>query len=364
MNNQKKVGVICFNERGLVPFVENYIQALERHDIDYECIFWDRYTNAETEKKGNIYTLHAVCKPGGSKLSKVLPMFKYKWIVERIIKKEKYTHLIILTTQPGFLLHGLLCKNYSGKYIFDYRDYTYERFEYYKNIVNDLIDQSYFTAVSSKGFLRFLEPHQKMYFCHNVTNLESIVSNKIDIKGKDNITIGFVGGVRYFSENAKFLQSLANINRYTLTYVGRQNIDCDLKSYCKEKKILNTIFKGSFDNNEKPRIYQTIDMINSIYGNQSLEVTTALPNRLYDALIYKKPIITSAGTYLGKIVVENKVGISVDLDKDDIHAVIEDYVNNFDANIFNENAERLLKQVLDEQQMYINKIEEFVNLED
>ncbi len=41
-------------------------------------------------------------------------------------------------------------------------------------------------------------------------------------------------------------------------------------------------------------------MINSIYGNDSLEVTTALPNRLYEACMFKKPIISSRDTYLGE----------------------------------------------------------------
>ena len=49
------------------------------------------------------------------------------------------------------------------------------------------------------------------------------------------------------------------------------------------------MFKGEFKNEDKPEIYREIDFINAIYGNKSLEVTTALPNRLYDGILFKKP---------------------------------------------------------------------------
>ena len=79
-------------------------------------------------------------------------------------------------------------------------------------------------------------------------------------------------------------------------------MDCDLEGYCKRNNIKNVVFKGEFKNEDKPEIYREIDFINAIYGNKSLEVTTALPNRLYDGILFKKPIIASKGTYLGEVI--------------------------------------------------------------
>lgn len=45
-----------------------------------------------------------VCKPGMNKLRKIFPMYKFKMELERIIEKEQYTHLVVLTTVPGVLI--------------------------------------------------------------------------------------------------------------------------------------------------------------------------------------------------------------------------------------------------------------------
>ena len=42
-----------------------------------------------------------------------------------------------------------------------------------------------------------------------------------------------------------------------------------------------------------------------------MEVQSALPNRLYDALIFKKPIITTEGTYLTEVVEKYGIGFSL-----------------------------------------------------
>ena len=63
-------------------------------------------------------------------------------------------------------------------------------------------------------------------------------------------------------------------------------------------------FEGVYQNKEKPDIYKKIDLINAVYGNESLIVTTSLPNKLYDCIVFKRPIIVHSGTYLSEIVNE------------------------------------------------------------
>ena len=308
-----KIGIITFSDRNNMPYLKYYEDIIQKEKVNYECIFWDRFTNKKTEKINNEYTLHIKCLPGANKLGKIIPMLKYKYIVEKIIKKEQYTHLIILTTLPGVLINKVLLKQFKNKYILDIRDYTYEKYEFYKKIVDKLVDKSFFTAISSKGFLRFLKNSKKIVSCHNISNAEVPNESCEDLKDKRQITIGFVGGVRYFKENCKLIDSLANNPTYKLAYIGRPNVDCDLEEYCKGKNIRNVIFKGAFKNEDKPEIYKEIDLINALYGNNSLEVTTALPNRLYDGILFKKPIIATNGTYLGKCVETFNLGMVVDL---------------------------------------------------
>lgn len=356
-----KVCIAAFAERDIIPYIENYENILKEYEIDYECIFWDRYNDLPTEKQENEYTIHIKCMPGANRLGKIIPMYKYKKIVESIINKQNYTHLIILTTLPGVLISNLLFDKYKEKYILDIRDYTYEKYSFYKNIVDRLVEESYFTAISSKGFLKFLKNSKKIVPCHNIGVGFKEENLAQDLKNKKKITIGFVGGVRYYKENCALIDALANNPKYDLLYVGKPNSDCDLKSYCINKNIKNIFFEGEFKNIDKPKIYGKIDIINAIYGHNSLEVTTAVPNRLYDGLLFKKPIIVSEKTYLGKIVKNNCLGVAVDThNNQDINCAIEKFLNQFENKKFTVYCNNILRKVRLEQKNFCNQIKQFL----
>ncbi|MDO5379595.1 MAG: hypothetical protein Q4E98_01820 [Acidaminococcaceae bacterium] len=356
-----KVLIVGFHPRGHVPYVAYYEEILKEKSIKYDCIFWDRFSNGDTEKNDNEYTLHIACTLGGNRFKKILPMIKYYFEVKKILDSGDYTHIVILSTLPAVLLSRQLLSSYKSKYILDIRDYTYEKYKFYKNIVKNLINNSFFTCISSKGFLQFLEKSPKIVFCHNITNQNDEIKNCECLKDKNKIVIGFVGGIRYFNENTKLITSLDN-NKFYFKYIGRCHIDCDLESYCIKNKINNVEFQGIFDNSEKPNIYKNIDIINSIYGNYSLEVTTAVPNRLYDTLLFKKPIIVSKGTYLAEIVGEYKLGIIIDVHKDNVNDILIKYIKEFDNIAFEENVNILLQKIKLEQNIFQKKINDFFNI--
>lgn len=85
-----------------------------------------------------------VCKPGMNKLRKIFPMYKFKMELERIIEKEQYTHLVVLTTVPGVLIWKKLLAGFKNKYILDIRDYSYEKYSWYRKIVRATYSQFIF----------------------------------------------------------------------------------------------------------------------------------------------------------------------------------------------------------------------------
>jgi len=88
-------------------------------------------------------------------------------------------------------------------------------------------------------------------------------------------------------------------------------------------------------------------------------VTTALPNKLYDSILYKKPLMASSGTYLGELAEKYKIGFTVDVTADNIAETIENYISNFDEEVFLEGCQRLLKRVLTEQETAETHIKKF-----
>ena len=182
-----------------------------------------------------------------------------------------------------------------------------------------------------------------------------------DIRDKEKIVIGYVGGIRYFDINSSLLKQFSNNSKFELFYAGRANLDCDLENFCRINKIYNVRFIGAFNNDEKFNLYKNVDIINAIYGNNSLEVTTALPNRLYDAAILRKPILVSVGTYVAKVVEEYELGLAVDVNKD-VVKVVGDYVKSFDAEKFELNCHKFLNDIKKEQDNFIKHIEKFVTV--
>ena len=107
-------------------------------------------------------------------------------------------------------------------------------------------------------------------------------------------------------------------------------------------------------------IYKNIDIINSLYGSADLAVSTLMPNRFYDALIYKKPLMVSPNTYPAKIVQKNNLGFVYDYLKEDYADQLRDYINSFDEKNFCSSADRLLREIINEQNLFLQSIYEFV----
>lgn len=341
------------------PYLQYYINACMEQDIPFDLFLWNRDNSGGLKHNQNVYTMNCVCPFGGSKLKKILPMLKYRKALLQIIKKNKYTHLVLINTLAPVMISKYVLKYFKGRYILDIRDYTYERISCYKRIENQLIQNSYFTTISSRGFLEFIDSNPKIIVNHNISNIDQAAENPT-LGSTAFVRIGFVGSVRYPEVNIKLIEALKNKD-FILKYVGPEVAGCDLKGYCQKHHITNVMFRGNFKNQDKVAIYKEIDMINSLYGNSSLEVTTAVPNRYYDALLFKKPIIASKGTFLGRLVEKNGLGLAIDLNDFSNDLKIKNYVKNFNVDEFVSSCNKLLLDVLSEQKKYQLLITSFLN---
>lgn len=356
--------IIAFHPRSMTPYAQQYEDIIKKYGYNYDILFWDRFSDGPLEKNGNQFVFHCICTLGGNRIRKIYPFYLFRKTLKKIIEKENYDKIIVLNTMPGFLLQDILLKRYSNNYILDIRDYTYEKYGFYLRVVHKLINNSFFTAISSRGFKMFLGENDKLVVNHNISNLDNICDKPTLYKFKTPITIGFVGAIRYFDENIALIKSMQDLQNIYLLYVGRQLSDCHLDTYCKRNKYNQIKFLGEFKNKEKSKIYKGIDLINSLYGNKSMEVRFALPNRLYDALIFKKPILTTQGTYLSEVVLKHSIGLALSNSQiytpKEYQNIISEYINNFDSQKFLNNANNLLEIVKKEQCIFHKRIEEFV----
>lgn len=355
-----KVLIVDTVPRERATYLSYYLNACEELNIEYDRFIWDRSQDGEIEHAGHEIVYHGRGYDGNvSKLKKLYPLYKYRRALKNAIREGRYTHMILVNTIAPVILVDFIRRNFKDRYIMDIRDYTYEKWSLYKKCVDQLVEDSAFSVISSMGFYRFLNYNSKIIVAHNISNVND-TCKEVTLGKREKNTIGFVGYVRYKEENLKLIESFKNSNRYQLLYAGGVTEGCNLQEVCRENGVNNVSFLGKFDNEKKGTIYSQIDIINSLYGSFSLEVMTAIPNRYYDALIFKKPIIASKGTFLGELVEEKKIGIAIDVFRDDVIKKVDDYIDRFDKIAFEKSCNEELKRVIAEQYIYTCRIRDFL----
>jgi glycosyltransferase involved in cell wall biosynthesis len=92
-----------------------------------------------------------------------------------------------------------------------------------------------------------------------------------------------------------------------------QNSKALIESYCVRQG--NIVYKGSYDFfKDAARIYGGLDLLYVSYdtAESMLNNRVALPNKLYEAMYFRVPIIASRGTYLAERVLAAGVGYEID----------------------------------------------------
>jgi hypothetical protein len=357
-----KICIVTYSDYFNIPYIHKYEKILQESHIKYDIILWNRSENYHLFENTNNYFIFQE-KVKRNKLSKIIPFLKWKHFVLCILKQKQYDKLILLTTVPSVLISRYLLSHYKEKYLLDIRDFTYENFLFYNILVNCLIEKSCITTISSEGFKSWLNKSEKIYLTHNITNENLCVVEENVVLSKNQIVIGFVGGIRYDEINIEIIRQLANNSRFNLKYIGQPQPQCVLKTFCNYQNINNVEFFPRFNNEDKPFIYKKIDIINSVYGSKTQEVSTALPNKLYDCILFHKPIMVSKGTYLEKIVLKYHLGFAIEINHENLEKKIDQYIDKFDSTLFLQGCNDLLKKVVAEEN-YVNLIikEKFIKV--
>lgn len=340
-------------------YTDYYIEELEKAGVSYESIYFERYDmNAEAEEGEILFKEY--CPTGGSKFKKIGIMLRYAYLVRKLIRERQYKGIMVFTTVPAVMIQDLLTGRYTGKYLFDIRDYTHENIKAYKDIEDKLISHSFATIISSRGFLRFLPENRKYYVTHNVAMVDP---DEYDARTIDpqNVHVGYVGSIRYYDENKAMISQFAGKPNYHMDYYGTLTQGYDLPGFCKEINADNVTFFGRYDNNDKKKIYRSIDVIHSAYGTQGLETTTLIPHRLYDAALYKCPIIVSKGTYLAEVVEKYQMGFAVDVFNDSVSEMLDAYLETYDPAEFTRHCNDFLNDVYKDMEIQKNVIRSFIS---
>ncbi|WP_339066521.1 hypothetical protein [Fusobacterium animalis] len=251
---------------------------------------------------------------------------RYKYLTLDEIKKLKdfivYVYGIRILIENFFLLYSLKRKNRIVLEVADLplRYGKIKNFLYYIifNILIFILSDR--LVLTSEYFKKYLVK-KPMYVFENLPSGESIkkfLSIKSNTLEKSNkINIGYVGGLRYFEQLTLLIRYACKHRNVNIYFYGeeinekmkgktKQIVEREIKEYGNN----NNIFQhGRFNyGKEIKNIYESLDLIYSVYDAKQLNVRLALPNKLYESILSKKIILVAENTKLYEEVNKYNVG--------------------------------------------------------
>lgn len=185
-----------------------------------------------------------------------------------------------------------------------------------------LVRKSMFTLMTSEGFKQFLNVNDANVIVQpNKVNRKLMgCERKITLKNNNRFIFSFVGSIRYesmfcfartigkyFPQHQFHFYGVANVPR------SQQILD-ELTSTYRNVKAF-----GAFKNpDDLERIYNSVDVVVATYGNMNLNNRIAEPNKLYEAILFCKPLIVTNKTFLADQVNKFGCGIAIDSSSEEI----------------------------------------------
>ncbi|MBQ3506354.1 MAG: hypothetical protein IJA89_06265 [Clostridia bacterium] len=348
-----KILIFGFSKISYMPYARFYLENLDIQNNEVHFVFWNRDLKEENVDELSGIDLHEFAyyqEDDCSKLKKIKGFSRYRKYALKKLKEINPDFIIVLHTLPGVLLANKLTKKFKGKYIFDYRDFTYEDFLPFKKIVHRLVGNAHATFVSSDAFRKFLPNKQSnIYTSHNIlsSDLNYCSPKKELIRDGAHIRISFWGFIRHEELNREIIRKISQDDRFELHYYGReQQIALNLKKYATDLGSKNIFFHGAYLPQERYIFAEKTDIIHNIYCDKNM--SNAMANKYYDGLVFKIPQICMQNSYMGIKAESNGIGKQVDPYSDNFCDALYDYFSQIEEKSFFENIEKEHEKIVHE----------------
>lgn len=344
-----KIALMCPSNMLYMPYVKSYEQLLIEQNIDYDIFNWDRFHMEQISE--NTFRDKKIGHQRGFR-----DYLKYKKFLEKRLDSSDYDKIIVFGIQLSYFLKQVLAK-YKKNYIIDIRDHN--KILRFFNLRN-LIEYSAFTVISSPGYKEWLPESNKYVINHN-TQISSLNELKeISSFNMEEICISNIGALNEMEINVRFIDSLKNRQNFKLNFHGEGIINNNIISYIESNRITNVFVTGRYHKKDEEKLYKNSDLVNILLTNEGINNKTALPNRLYNAIIYGKPLITFEGIYTSELVSKYNLGIVIN-SLVDMDQKIIDYFKHLDFNEFSMGRKEFITKVIYDNALFVNKLRVFIS---
>lgn len=344
----KKLALLVPANIWFCPFVSIYTELLNSWDISYDIIYWDK--SGEEVKTDFIYK----GKIGSNPIEKLWGYYKFGEFIKSILRKEKYSGIIVFSSQIGVFLSSFLKKYYRNRYIFDFRDLSIEQKKVFFLPFKQLLNNSFANVISSPGFKQWLPSEFDYKISHNF-NISEVIkaidsSDCCSNHNQNPIEVLTIGGIRDFQSNSSVISALSNKSNFYIRFVGKGPASDSLKNYAKSLNTLNIEFCGYYKKEEEPHYISSSSFMNIYYPQTRLH-SSALSNRFYNSIIYRRPMIVTRGQIQGEYCEKYNLGVSIS-NTDNLDQKLYDWIKDTDQVEYNNNCIALLKNFLEDYKIF------------
>ena len=303
--------------------VEKEIYSLSKsHDIELLC--WDRELNCRKIVKKNIkikdktFKFNYICiqAPIGEGFKKMFfPLIHFwcKVFVYIFMHKNEYDVIHACdfdTAFPLLFIHHLPTVVYD---IFDYYADTHKSPKIIEKTIrkfeNIIIRKSNAVIICSEERKMQIYPEQpqNLIVIHNSPSFDNIAETALEVrKNVTRCSIAYVGSL----SEERFLKEIADV------IISRNDVELHiggigvLEKYFLElsKKYDNIIYYGHMEYKDVLSLESQCDLMTAIYDPSMPNHKYAAPNKFYESLMLKKPVIMMKNTGMDKFVSEYDLG--------------------------------------------------------
>lgn len=344
-----RIGLIIPGNYWFSPYVKIYEEILNERNLKYDIISWDRQGNDNVK----VVSFKMNQSPHSPRFNKIIGFIRYRIFLIRVLNANQYDKLIVFGPQIGLLLFDYLIRKWHKRFILDYRDLSVDQI--FKKLFDKLLNSAGLIAISSPGFKRVLPNTFDYLISHNLqgkyfdTNREQISPFQGNI-----IKVSTIGAIRDFDANMELVQSLGNDTRFLMTFKGQDSSVIQARSTAYD----NIEYSGFYIKEEEQIFFLETDFIN-IYYPDLITHNTALSNRFYNALVFKRPMIVKSGSIQGELVEKYNLGLSI-TDCSYLGNKLVEYKRTFKYEEFKLNCSQLLQDFGSDYKVFKQEIVEFL----
>lgn len=254
-----------------------------------------------------------------NKIGKIFkPIVYAHWLLKFMRKVRKY-----LKTQDFEIIH---CHDvtmaFCATHYIKNKDIVFDMHEYYEKYKNKFLNKiMHHIVVHTQNKAKWII-HVNDFQIKNIAEKnraklvelpnypETCTFEKIDHVDSDELRISYSGILRHKKPLKNLVIAAENLTNISITYNGRGEAYDYIKTLEKDHSYLKVT--GPYKHEDISKFYANSDLIYIVYNNDCDNDRTALPTKLFEAIITTVPVVVSVNSEMENFVKKHDIGFSVD----------------------------------------------------